>query len=342
MSIVSLFADMTYEGARSVSGPFLASLGASGLVVGFVAGLGELGGFSMRYLSGTLADRTGRYWLAAFIGYTINLLSVPALALARGWPVAAVLMLAERFGRGIRKPAADTMVSYAGSQLGRGWVFGFREAMDQTGATIGPLIIALVLYLHGGFGRAFAVLIIPATLAVVALTVAQRQFPAPQEFEAPRESPAVSQKRAFWIYVAAGACLAAGFADFALVSYHLSKAHILPNQMIPVLYACAMLVAAACAPLFGRAYDRFGIIVVASAFGLAALAAPFVFLGAPWLAIVGVLLWGLGMGAQDVLLPSVVARLAPADRRASALGTFDGVYGVAWFVGSTIMGALYD
>ncbi|MHB8304675.1 MAG: MFS transporter [Vulcanimicrobiaceae bacterium] len=342
MSIVSLFADMTYEGARSVSGPFLASLGATGLVVGVVAGFGELAGFGLRYFSGTLADRTGRYWVAAFTGYVINMLSVPALALARGWPAAAALIVTERIGRGVRKPVADAMVSYAGSQLGRGWVFGFRQAMDQTGATIGPLLIALVLYLHGGFGRAFAILIVPALLSLLALTVAQRQFPTPRDLERPPERAPVSQQRAFWIYVAAGSCLAAGFADFALVSYHLSKSHVLPNHVIPVLYACAMLVAAVCAPVCGRAYDRWGIGVVAATFGLAALFAPLVFLGSPWAAITGVLLWGLGMGAQDALLPSIISRLSPPERRASALGTFDGVYGIAWFAGSATMGALYD
>lgn len=342
LSIVSLFSDMTYEGARSVSGPFFASLGASGLVVGFVAGFGELGGFGLRYISGTIADRTGRYWVAAFTGYIINLFSVPALALARAWPAAAALIVGERLGRGIRKPATDAMISYAGSQLGRGWVFGFREAMDQTGATIGPLLVALILYLHGGFSRAFAVLAIPAVLALVALTIAQRQFPAPRELETAKELSASGQRRTFWIYAAAGACLAAGFADFALVSYHLSKAHIVSNHLIPVLYACAMLVAAACAPVFGRAYDRYGVTVAAVVFGLAALFAPLVFLGSFWIAVAGILLWGLGMGAQDALLPPLIARLAPPERRATTLGTFDGIYGIAWFAGSAVMGALYD
>ncbi len=343
MSIVSLFADMTYEGARSVSGPFLASLGASGLVVGIVAGLGELGGFGLRYVSGTLSDRTGRYWIATSIGYVINMLSVPALALVRSWPAAAALIVGERLGRGIRKPTADAMLSYAGSSLGRGWVFGFREAMDQTGATIGPLLVALVLYLHGGFSRAFALLLVPAVLALVVLGIARREFASPRDLEtAPAPAAGFEMNRAFWLYAAAGACLAAGFADFALVSYHLSKAHIISNQLIPILYAGAMLTAAACAPVLGRIYDRSGIIVVIVTFAFAAAFAPLTFLGSFWWAVAGIVLWGLGMGAQDALLPSVIAQMAPPDKRAGALGTFDGVYGVAWFAGSAAMGALYD
>jgi MFS family permease len=342
MSIVSLFADMTYEGARSVTGPFLASLGATGLIVGIVAGFGELVGFGLRYASGVLADRTGRYWFATFAGYAINLLAVPALALTRSWPVAAALIVGERIGRGVRKPTANAMVSYAGSQLGQGWVFGFREAMDQTGATVGPLVVALIIYLHGGFSKAFAVLLIPAALALVALAIARRQYPNPRELDISIPQTGGSQRKAFWIYTIGGAFLAAGFADFALVSFHLSKTHVISNTLIPVLYACAMLVGAATAPFFGRVYDKYGIAIVIAAFFVAAFFAPLVFFGSFWFAVAGIVLWGLGMAAQDALLPSVIASLAPPDKRATALGTFDGVYGVAWFAGSIALGALYD
>jgi MFS family permease len=342
MSIVSLFADMTYEGGRSVTGPFLASLGASGLVVGLVAGFGELGGFGLRYFSGRLADRTGRYWFPTFLGYVINMLSVPALALARSWPAAAGLVIGERLGRGIRKPTGDAILSYAGSQLGRGWVFGFREAMDQTGATIGPLAVALVLWLKLGFSLAFGILVIPAILSLIVLAIARRQIPVPRGLESKSRPISPDQTRAFWIYAAAGACLAAGFADFALLSYHLSKAHVVSNAVVPILYAGAMLVAAILSPFFGRAYDRFGNVVVVAAFATAALSTPLAFLGSFWFAVAGVFFWGLGMGAQDTLLPTIVSHLTPPERRAGALGTFDGVYGVAWFAGSAAMGALYD
>lgn len=343
MGLVSLFADMAYEGGRSVSGPFLAHLGATGLVVGLVAGFGEFIGFGLRYASGTFADRTRAYWATTFAGYLVNVFSVPALGLAQTWQAAAGLIVGERFGRGIRKPTAGALVAHAGSELGQGWVFGFREAMDQTGATIGPLIIALVLYLHLGFHLAFGVLAIPAALAIVALVVAQRQFPRPQELEVKRPGVQVpAANRAFWFYVAGGACLGAGFADFALVSYHLSRAHVIGNAAIPVLYAAAMLVGAFGAPLIGRWYDRFGMPVVTVTFFIAAFSTPLAFLGnAPW-AIAGVLLWGLGMVAQDALLPSIIAGIAPPDRRATALGFFDAVYGTAWFAGSAAMGALYD
>jgi MFS family permease len=342
LGVVSLFADMTYEGGRSVAGPFLAHLGATGLIVGFVAGFGELAGYGLRVVGGRAADRTGRYWAIAIVGYAINLLTVPALAFARTWQVAAALLVGERFGRGVRKPSVSAMLAHAGSQIGQGWAFGFHEAMDQTGATLGPLIVAASLAIGGGFPRAFALLAIPAVLALIALAAARVQFPKPRELE-PHPAPRVERfGRAYWIYVAAGACIAAGFADFALLSFHLSKAHVIADHMIPVLYAAAMLVGVAGAPLFGRLYDRYPLATPLLAFAAAALFAPLGFLGNAVMATIGVVLWGAGMAAQETLLPSIVARLVPASQRATAIGTFDGFYGVAWFAGSAVMGALYD
>lgn len=342
MSLVSLFADMTYEGGRSVTGPFFAFLGASGAVVGFVAGFGELLGFGLRYFSGLAADRTGKYWWTALLGYTINVLSVPAMALARSWPGAAALVVGERVGRGIRKPASNALISHAGSELGHGWVFGFREAMDQTGATIGPILVALILYFHGGFERAFGALFVPAVLAIIVLVVAWRQFPVPRHLETKPIEVSGKQQRSFWLYAIGGACLGAGFADFALISFHFSKTGVFALGLIPILYAAAMLVGAVGSPLLGKAYDRYGNVVLLGAFGLTAIFAPLAFLGTSWAAFAGVLLWGLGMAAQDTLFPAVIVQLAPSDRRATALGTFDAIYGVAWFLGSSAMGLLYD
>src|SRR5215510_10802911 len=146
IGIVNLFADMTYEGARSIMGPFLESLGASALAVGVIAGGGRLFSYELRSVAGYIADKTHKYWVVVLAGYTINMIAVPALALAGNWPVAATLMIAERTGRGIRKPAVDAMLSFAGKSVGRGWVFGLNEGLDQAGATIGPLIVAWVLF----------------------------------------------------------------------------------------------------------------------------------------------------------------------------------------------------
>src|SRR5438034_130580 len=173
IGIANFFADFTYEGARGIVGPFLGSLGAGAAMVGFVAGLGELMGYGLRSVSGYFADKSHRHWAFAFLGYAINMLAVPALALATRWPLAATLVVSERVGRGIRKPTVEAMLSYAGKSIGAGWVFGLNEALDQAGATVGPLLVALILYLNGGFRTGFGVLLVPALLCLAILVAAR-------------------------------------------------------------------------------------------------------------------------------------------------------------------------
>ncbi len=343
LGFLSLFGDMTYEGARSVTGPFMLVLGASAAVVGTVSGLGELAGYGLRLVSGYATDRSRRYWTAVIIGYVINLLSVPLLALAGRWQVAALLIVVERTGRAIRKPAGDAMLAHAASSIGRGWSFGLREAMDQTGAVIGPLIVVAVLARHAGYHRAFALLGIPATLALAVLLLAQRLYPRPQDLEV-RQPPAPSSRHlslVFWIYVAAGVGIALGTVDFPLAAYHFARSAIVPSVDVPLLYALAMVASAVSAPLVGRLYDRVGLGVVAGAALVPAVASPLLFLGHATAAAVGVALWGAGMGVQDATVRSAIADIVPADHRARAYGIFDAAFGIAWFAGSAFMGALY-
>lgn len=344
IGIVNLFADFTYEGGRSIMGPFLGALGASAAVVGTVAGLGELAGYALRSLTGYLADKTRRYWAAAFIGYAINMLAVPALALAGSWPVAAMLMIAERTGRAIRRPSVETMISYTSRNMGSGWAFGLNEALDQTGATIGPLIVALVLYLKGGYREGFAVLLLSALLCLGTLTVARLLYPRPQDLDSKpvRTLETKGFLPAYWLYVAAGALVAAGFADFALIAFHFENAGTVPSVWIPVLYSIAMATGALAALLFGRLYDRLGFFTVLTAFFLSAFFAPFVFLGGFAFALFGMVLWGLGIGAQDALLKAVSTGVTPVEKRSTAFGVFDTGFGIAWFLGSAAMGLLYD
>jgi predicted MFS family arabinose efflux permease len=344
IGIVNLFADMAYEGGRSITGPFLGSLGASATIIGFVAGIGELLGYSLRSLSGYFADKTRRYWLATFLGYLVNVFAVPALALAGNWPLAAILIIAERTGRAIRKPAVDTMISYAGKSIGRGWVFGLNEGLDQAGAAISPLIVALVLYLKGGYRYGFAVLLIPALLCLATLAVARISHPRPQEME--KEPPDYSEAKrfpkAFWIFVGAGALIAAGFADFSLIAFHFQKAASVPQMDIPLFYAVAMGAGALSNLLFGRLFDRIGFPIVFLAFSAGAMFAPMVFLGQFWLALMGMALWGIGMGAQNSLLKAILTGLMPITKRSTGFGFFYTCYGIAWFLGSATMGFLYD
>jgi len=343
IGIVNFFADMTYEGARSIVGPFLGSLGASAAVVGFVGGFGELVGYGLRSVSGYFADKTQKYWAITFLGYSINMLAVPALALAGNWPLAAALVIAERTGRAIRRPAVEAMLSHAGKSIGQGWVFGLNEALDQTGATLGPLITAFVLYRHGDYRHAFAVLLISALLCLAVLCVAWFLHRRPHEME---ESAPPSSTRAFpkayWLYLGAGALIAAGFADFSLIAFHFQKTGTVPQGLVPVFYAVAMATGALASLVLGKLLDTLGLPILVVAFGVPAFFAPLVFLRGTTLELVGMILWGIGMGAQDSCLKAVLSAVVPSEKRGTAFGIFDTGFGVAWFVGSAIMGLLYD
>jgi predicted MFS family arabinose efflux permease len=344
IGIANFFADFTYEGARGIIGPFLGSLGASAAVVGFVAGLGELMGYGLRSVSGYFADKSHRHWAFAFLGYAINMLAVPALALTRQLPLAASLVVSERVGRGIRKPIVEAMLSYAGKSIGAGWVFGLNEALDQAGATIGPLLMALVLYLNGGYRTGFGVLLIPALLCLATLGLARVLHPRPHELEASagHTFATTNLTRAYWIYLAGASLLAAGFADFALIGFHFQKANVMPGNLIPVFYAVAMAASALASIPLGWLFDRLGPNVSLFAFLISAAAAPFIFLGASVFALVGMIFWGIGMSAQGSLFQAMLTGVIPPQKRSTAFGLFDTGYGIAWFLGSAAMGLLYD
>ncbi len=343
LGLVSLLADMTYEGARSITGPYLAVLGASATAVGIVAGLGELLGYGLRLASGYLADRTGRYWATTIAGYALNLLVVPALALAGRWELAALLMLLERTGKALRTPARDAMLSRATAYTGHGWGFGLHEAMDQAGALLGPLVVAGIVAWHGGYRAGFAVLLVPALLALATLLMARALYPRPQAAEplTPDLHPE-GLPPAFWVYLAGAALVAAGFADFPLVAFHFERAAVVRPDLIPLLYALAMGVDAVAALLFGRAFDRLGLSVLVFATALTAAFAPLVFLGGAGVALLGIALWGVGVGAHESIMRAAVAPMVAAGRRGTAYGLFNTGYGLAWFAGSALMGVLYD
>jgi predicted MFS family arabinose efflux permease len=345
IGILSFFADFTYEGARSILGPFLAALQASGTVVGVVTGLGEFLGYGLRLVSGRLADMSLRYWPITIIGYVVQMAAVPALALVDNWSAAAVLIVLERAGRAIRTPPRDTMLSHAGKRLGGyGWVFGLREAIDQFGAMCGPLLIAAVLAAHSSYSRAFAVLLVPALITLALVVAARVIYPRPQDL-APASEAAVSAEglpRIYWVYLAGAVLVAAGFADYPLIAYHFGRAGTVPGRDVAIFYAVAMAVSGAGSFVLGQLFDRFGFAVLIVLTVVAALFAPLVFLGGFWLALAGAAIWGLGMGVHESMIPAAVAPMVPAERRASAYGLFTALYGTFWFLGSVAIGWLYD
>jgi MFS family permease len=344
IGIVSFFADWAYEGARSVTGPYLAILGASGALVGFIAGLGELLGYGLRLVSGSFSERTQAFWPITLFGYVMQMIAVPALAWAPNWQVVGLLIVAERIGKAIRNPPRDVMLSHAAKQVGYGFGFGLHEALDQFGALIGPVVIAAVLARHAGnYRMAFAALLVPAVITVILIFIARVLYPKPENLEVEiRDVHASGLPKIFWIYLAGAALVGAGFADFSLMAFHFEKAAAFPKAWIPLFYSVAMAVSGAGSLVFGRLFDQVGIWILVPLTLISAASAPLVFLGGFWLALIGSALWGMGMGVHESIIPAAVATMVPQQRRPSAYGTFTAAYGVAWFVGSVIIGKLYD
>jgi MFS family permease len=343
VGVMSFFADFTYEGSRSIVGQYLGVLGAGALAIAVITGFGEFLGYGVRLVSGRGADRTGRYWPITIGGYILQLSVVPLLALAGSWQVAAVLIVLERVGRAIRNPPRDAMLSHAAKQMGYGWGFGLHEALDQFGALFGPLAVALVLAIsQHDYKLAFAALAVPAVIMWSLLAAARLLYPRPQELEAgPAHVTTEGLPRVFWLYLAGAALVAAGFADFPIMAFHFQQAGTVSTTLTAVFYGVAMATSGTGSLVFGRLFDRAGIGILIPLTLVAALYAPLVFLGGFWPSLVGVSLWGLGMGVHESIIPAAVAPMVHPNRRASAYGLFTAAYGISWFVGSTIIGALF-
>lgn len=352
MGLVSLLSDMTHEGARSIYGVFLSMTGASAAAIGFVSGFGEFLGNALILITGYIADKTHKYWLMTIIGYSINLLAIPALAFVpeNGWIMACALIFIERIGRSIRKPSKSTMVSFASKQIGEGKTFAILEFMDQIGAFLGPVLLFVVLMVKGqgnefsGYQLAFLLLGIPAILTLAVLLIAKQKFPDPSGFEEDKaDKVPLKINTSFFLYLIAISFFAFGFIDFPMITMHISRQAIVPNEWLPLLYAGAMIVDAFAALIFGWTYDKYGMRVLMVSTLISATFSVFIFYvgSLPALAL-GILMWGVGMGAQESILKSAVATLMPKQSRSIGFGIFELTFGVSWFLGSWLLGALYD
>jgi MFS family permease len=344
MGVVNFFADMTYEGGAAINGQFLATLGAGAAAVSIIAGLGEFLGYTLRSVAGYVADKTGRYWIVTFFGYALNLLSVPAMALASSWQVAGLFILTERIGRAFRKPTVEAMLSYSTGKHGKGWVYAVNTAMDETGAALGPLLMAFALYLNVSYRSGFVMLLGSAVVALVALTAARIVFPVPSHLEqgGPPTAHADGFTRSYWLYMIAASLFAAGLMSFELVAYHLSITGAVSDHAVPMFLSVATVAAVAGSLILGRLYDRIGIPAVLGAVIATAMFSPLVFLGGLWSAVVGLCLWGVGYATQDTLLKVLIASVLPDKRRNLAFGIFYLGYGGGWLVGSIATGLLYE
>jgi MFS family permease len=346
--IVSLLADMVYEGARSIIGPYLATLGASATVVGVVAGAGEFIGYGLRVVSGYAVRRTAHYWTWTILGYGLTVLSVPLIGVTGVLAPALLLYGTERLGKAVRSPAKDTLLSHASAQTGRGRAFGVHQALDQTGAMLGPLLLAAVLgWREGNYRLAFAVLAVPGVLVLGLLFWLRRRVPNPLLYEESTDDARVrtttSQRlpARYWQYVAAVAVLSCGVASFPLLAYHAQTNRLLTDAQVPILFAVAMFVDGVSGLVMGRVYDSWGpltLLAVPVAAGASVLAFSRSVL---WIWI-GVAIWGVVNGVLDSTVKAVVTELVPSSSRAVAFGWLAFVRGLGLLIAGALLGAAYD
>jgi hypothetical protein len=342
MGAVDFFGDTTYSGGASMNGPFLASLGAGAALVSITAGSSEFLNYLTRGVSGYLADKTGKYWRIAGIGYALNLIAVPAIALAGHWMLAAAFILLQGIGRGMRKPIIEAMLSYTTGQHGRGWVYGVHNALDAGGRAVGPLLIALILIMNGEYQTGYAMLALPCLLALACLTFARTQFSDPSRLETHRSASTKGFTSAYWLYMIAGACFAAGLMSFELIAYHLASSGLADRHWVPLFLAFGTTCGVIASLGLGRLYDRIGLPVILGAVLLTSLFSPMVFLGGFYVALLGMALWGVGQVTQDMLLKAVIAGILPEGWRNLAFGIFYAGYGGGWLVGSIATGLMYE
>lgn len=357
--LVSLFGDMVYEGARSVNGPYLKTLGANAAIVGLIAGVAEFLGYAIRLLSGYFADKTKAYWLFTFLGYGM-LISVPLLALAGIWQIAVIFIIMERLGKALRSPARDTILSQATKQVGTGMGFAIAEVLDQIGAISGPLIFTILFVILGkgdrglaDYQHGYALLWIPLILVLLCLVFAWRRTPNPEvlEISVTKNPQPDKLSKVFWIYTIFTFVTTLGFANFALVGFHFKAKHVLTDAQIPLFYALAMGVDAIAALGIGKIYDIFktkhnnekaGLITLIAIPVFSLFIPLLIFSTKFYLVLAGSIIWGIVMGCHETIMRSAIADITALKKRGTGYGIFNAVYGLAVFIGSATIGLFYE
>ena len=352
MGIVSLFSDLTHEGARSILGEYLNLAGASAAAIGFVSGIGELCGYSLRLISGLIADKTKKYWTLVIAGYVIQVLAIPALALVpeHGWVWACGLVILERVGKAVKKPAKNTLVSFAASEIGTGKGFAYQEFLDQLGAFLGPILLFVTALVKGTddlfqtYRISFAVLLVPALITIALVLAAKIKYPDPEMFEKQEDKPENFRfGKSFALFMASICFFAFGFADFTLITLHAANTGAFPESTLSLLYATAMAVDAFAALFFGWLFDRIGLKALIISTLCSTFFSCFIFMtGNARIIGIGIILWGIGIGAQESIMKAAVSGMVPRSMRSTGFGIFETGFGIAWFLGSWLLGALYD
>jgi len=351
LSLLSLFADVVYEGARSIGGAYLNLLAAPAIAAGILY-LGELLSYIMRLVGGIAAHKASSgkgYWSLIALGYGVNIF-IPLLALVGSWELALALFFLERFGKGIRAPPRDVILAEVTEGMGRGRGFGIHELLDQIGAVTGPLLVSAMIFAHGapeGYRMAFWIMWIPLIIALAMLAAAMIMYPVPKAIAVARER---EERRPlgkrFWIFLAGSILVMMGFIYWGVIGYYardLVGRGIIMDAEIPVLYLVAMAVDAAIAIPIGLLYDKIGMRTLIIAPLSAILIPPILFLAASRMNLyLAAGFWGLTMGAMETVMRAAVADITPVESRSLGYGIYSSSVGLGGLAGAVIPALFYD
>jgi len=349
MGIVSLFGDIVYEGARGIVPDYLKFLGASATIVGIIVGLGELISYFSRIIGGFLVDKTHSYWPLMLLGYGL-IFSLPSLFFCNffgGWILAALLIIIERFGKGIRAPARDTILSFVSTGVGPGKAFGFHELLDQIGAILGPLIIAGIFAFTLSYSISFSFLFLPYLLLLISLYLVYN-FLKKYEIPSTIEKVKISiTKGIVSFYILAITLNSIGILPSALILYRASQLAdigIIDRWFIPLLYAGIQLIDAPSALFSGFIYDKIGLLTLIVPFIISFFIAPITFIpsNSSLMIIISAILYGIVLGTQESIYRAAIADIVPKNIRGTVYGIMNAALGVGILIAGLIYGYLLD
>jgi len=343
--VVSLLGDVVYEGSRGTVPEYLKSLGASAAAVGVVMGLGELTSYLARLVGGVLADKTRSYWLLVLLGYGL-IISIPLIPLGEvtglGWALAALFIILERLGKGLRTPSRDTIISFASRSIGSGKAFGIHELLDQVGATVGPILFALAIAYTASYRLAFFSSLAPYLLLMAALLYVRSTVTLPAEMaSSPRgRGSGKALSRSALLYIAAVFANSMGLFPASLILYlsaETPEVVAIGPWLPPLLYSGIQLVDALFAVSFGLLYDKYKLKVLLIPLAISVLIPVLALQRSFLLVVLSALVFGLVLGSQESVYRAAVGDLTSPEARATAYGLF----GTAVGVGSLLAGAVY-
>lgn len=348
LGLVSLCMDLSSEMIHALLPVFLVStLGASTITLGVIEGIAEGTASIVKIFSGAISDWVGRRKPLVVLGYGLAALSKPLFPLANsaGWILIA--RFADRIGKGIRGAPRDALVADATPPETRGAAFGLRQALDTTGALLGPLVaIGLMAVLSNNVRAVFWIAAIPAVAAVFALIVGVEE---PEQHEGggrrnsrPQWRELSALGRPFWLVVVTGSLFTlARFSEAFLIVRANDTG--LSLMWTPLALAVMNITYVVSAYPVGKVSDTIGRggLLLAGLAVLIAADAVLMFAAELNLVMLGIALWGLHLGITQGLLSALVADTAPADRRGTAFGVFYFVTGLAAVVSSVVAGVLW-